>query len=174
MHTRLRPLTRVLALIGILAVYAASAGCSGGQNVTAENLEAARRLWTEAGIRDYDLEYTSGPNNDHYLTTVHDGEVKKVEGIQPGSRRIELHPGDPRFYSVDGLFLTIANELAQLKRATPFEQPPGTKIVMKFKTDPKLGYPEWYRRDIMGRSQNARIDVIKITRTAPVLKPEKG
>ena len=44
---------------------------------------------------------------------------------------------------------------------------------MKFKTNPELGYPEWYRRDIMGTSQSARIDVIKLTPTAAASKPEK-
>ncbi len=160
-------------MLGILAACASVAGCSGGQEVTSQNIEAAKRLWTASGIRDYDLEYTSGPYNDHYLVTVHDGAVRKVESIQPGGRRIALHPGESRYYSVDGLFLTITNELAQLKRDTPFEKPKGTKIVMKFKTDPKLGYPLWYRRDIMGGSQGARFDVIKITRTAAALQSQK-
>jgi hypothetical protein len=173
MHLRLRPGTRWLASLGILAVCASVLGCSGGQEVTSENVGAAKRLWTEAGIRDYDLEYTSGPFDDHYVVTVHDGTVRKVESIQPGGGRVELHPGEPRYYSVDGLFLTITNELAQLKTDTPFEKPKGTKIVMKFQTDPKLGYPHWYRRDIMATSLGARFDVIKITRTAAALKPEK-
>ena len=69
--------------------------------------------------------------------TVHDSEVKKVEAIQPGGTAIELHPGAPRYYSVDGLFVTIADELAQLEKPSPFEQPKGTKIVMKFKTEPE-------------------------------------
>lgn len=150
-----------------------AAGCSGGQAVTSENVEAARRLWTKAGIRDYDLEYTTAPSNGHFLVTVHDGEVKKIEAIGPGGARHELHPGAPRYYSVDGIFVTIADELAQLKKSTPFEQPKGTKIVMKFNTNSKLGYPEWYHRDIMGTSQSARIDVIRLTPTAAELKPEK-
>ena len=150
-----------------------SLGCSGGQEVSSENVEAARRLWTRAGIRDYDLEYTSGPFDDHYLVTVHDGTVGKIESIQPGGKRVELRPGAPRFYSVDGLFLTITNELAQLKTDTPFDKPRGTKILMKFKTDPKLGYPLWYRRDIVGAPHGARFDVIKITRRAAAPRLEK-
>ena len=100
--------------------------------------------------------------------------VKKVESIQPDGARVELHPGAPRYYSVDGLFMTIADELAQLEKPNPFQQPKGTKIVMKFKTNPELGYPEWYRRDIMGASQNARIDVIKLTPTRRQVEGEKG
>jgi hypothetical protein len=160
-------------MLSFLASWLAATGCSGGQDVTAPGIKAARELWSRAGIRDYDLEYTTAPANGHFLVTVHDGEVKKVEAIEPGGERVELHPGAPRYYSVDGLFVTIADELAQLEKPNPFEQPAGTKILMKFKTNPDLGYPEWYRRDIMGANRSARIDVIKLTPTAGALKREK-
>jgi Family of unknown function (DUF6174) len=159
--------------LGILVACLAAGGCSGGQDVSADGIKAARELWSRAGIRDYELEYTTGPANGHFLVTVHDGEVKKVEGIQPGGGRVELNPGAPRYYSVDGLFVTIADELAQLEKPNPFELPAGTKILMKFKTNLELGYPEWYRRDIMGTSQSARIDVIKLTPRAGALKPKR-
>jgi hypothetical protein len=171
LHERRLRLRRRLWL-GFLAACLAAGGCSGGQDVTADGIKAARELWSKAGIRDYELEYTTTPANGHFLVTVHDGEVKKVEAIQPGGTRVELHPGAPRYYSVDGLFLTIADELAQLEKPSPFEQPKGTRILMKFKTNPELGYPEWYCRDIMGASQSARIDVIKLTPAGPI-KPEK-
>ena len=45
------------------------------------------------------------------------------------------------FTASNGLFTTIADELAQLKMDRPFGQPPGTKVVMRFTPDPKLGYP---------------------------------
>ena len=157
---------RPLLWPGIIFACLASGGCSGGQDVSADGIKAARELWSKAGIRDYELEYTTAPANGHFLVTVHDGEVKKVESIQPGGTRVEMHPGAPRYYSVNGLFVTIADELAQLEKPNPFEQPKGTRILMKFKTNPELGYPEWYRRDIMGASQSARIDVIKLTPTA--------
>jgi Family of unknown function (DUF6174) len=168
-----RPNSRRIACIGVLVAWTAAAGCSGGQNVTTENIEAARRLWTKAGIRDYELEYTTAPAHGHFLVTVRGGEVKKVEGVQPGGARNELHPGAPRYYSIDGIFTTIADELAKLKEANPFDEPKGTTIVMKFKTNPELGYPEWYRRDIMGTNRSARIDIVKLTRTPAALKPEK-
>jgi hypothetical protein len=154
--------------LGILAAALAAAGCSGGQDVTADGIQAARQLWSKAGIRDYELEYTTAPANGHFLVTVRGGEVQRVESIQPGGARFDLKPGAPRYYSVDGLFVTIADELAQLEKPNPFEHPKGTKVLMKFKPNPELGYPEWYRRDIMGASQSARIDVIKLTPTAGV------
>ena len=33
---------------------------------------------------------------------------------------------------------------------------------MRFKPDPKLGYPHWYRRDVMGTSLSIAIDVVKL------------
>ena len=141
-----------IARVGIIVAWMAAVGCSGGQTVTAENLDAARGLWAKAGIRDYDLEYTTAPANGHFLVTVRAGEVKKVEGILDGGARHELHPAAPRYYSVDGIFTTIADELAKLKEDKPFDQPKGTTIVMKFRTHPELGYPEWWHRDIMGAS----------------------
>jgi hypothetical protein len=147
----------------VLAAVAVVAGCSGGEPVTPESIAAAREAWAEAGIRDYDLEWTSsGMNQAHYYVTVRGGTVRKVESVAPDGRRFELHPGEPRFYGVDGLFLTMADELAQLKTDRPFGQPKGTKVVMRFTRDPKLGYPRSYRRDVLGTSQTAAIDVIRL------------
>jgi hypothetical protein len=163
-----------LAILGITAILGTAFGCAGGQEVTPGAIEAARSLWTRAGIRDYDLELnwtTSGMNTAHYFITVHGGVVQKVESIQPDGRRIVLVPGAARYYSIDGLFLTIADELAQLQTDTPFSRPKGTKVVMRFETDPKLGYLHWYRRDVMGAVQGARIDVIRLTPTAPASTP---
>jgi hypothetical protein len=33
---------------------------------------------------------------------------------------------------------------------------------MRFKPDPKLGYPLWYHRDVMGTSLSIAIDVVKL------------
>jgi hypothetical protein len=145
------------------AVLAVIAGCSGGVPVTPESIAAARKVWTEAGIRDYDLEWTnSGTNQAHYYVTVRGGTVRKVESVAPDGRRFELHPGEPRFFGVDGLFLTMADELAQLNTDRPFGQPKGTRVVMRFTRDPKLGYPLSYRRDVLGTSQSVAIHVIRL------------
>jgi hypothetical protein len=147
----------------VLAAVAAVAGCSGGEPVTPEAIAAARTVWAGAGIRDYDLEWTSsGVNQAHYYVTVRGGSVRKVESVAPDGRRFELHPGEPRFFGVDGLFLTMADELAQLKTDRPFGQPRGTKVVMRFTRDPKLGYPLSYRRDVLGTSQSVAINVIRL------------
>ena len=165
-----RPRTRgfVLIQLGSLAILGSALGCSGGQNVTPEAIDQAKRLWKETGIRDYELELnwtTNGQTHSHYLVVVKDGDVRQVESVLADGRRIDLHPGSPRYFSVEGLFLTMADELALLKTDRPFGQPQGTKVVMRFKADPKLGYPLWYRRDVLGTSQSVSIDVIKLVPT---------
>jgi len=161
---------------GILAILGSTLGCTGGQEVNPGAVDAARRLWTQAGIRDYQLEWSvTGSNNAHYVVSVQDGEVRKVESIRPDGARGVLHPPEPRFYGVDGLFLTIAEELALLKADSPFGRPSGTKVVMRFEPDSKLGYPHWYRRDVMGAPKSMRIDVIRLVPTAALtLESRKG
>ena len=151
-----------------LCVVCLFAGCSGGQTVTPEALAAARQTWTAAGMHDYDLEWTaSGPSSGHYFVTVRGGEVRKVESVAPDGRKYELHPAEPRFFGVDGLFTTIADELAQLKSDRPFGQPKGTKVVMRFTPDPRLGYPRLYRRDLLGTMRGLAIDVVRLTPVEP-------
>jgi hypothetical protein len=158
-------------MLGLLAILGAMIGCAGGQEVTAEAINQSKQVWKMAGIRDYDLDWTvTGAQNNHYYVTVRGGDVRKVESAQTDGRRFELHPSETRFYSVDGLFLTIADELAQLKTDLPFGQPQGTKIVMRFKPDKKLGYPLWYRRDVMGTSLAIAIDVVKLVPVASTPK----
>jgi hypothetical protein len=159
---------RKLALPCIVTIFAALTGCVGGQEATPEALQSAKERWANAGITDYDLEWTvAGSQSNHYHVTVRASEVRKVESVRPDGQRIALKPGAPRFYSVDGLFLTIADELAQMKTDHPFGQPQGTKVVMRFKSDPDLGYPQWYRRDVMGTSLSIVIDVVKLLPLTP-------
>jgi hypothetical protein len=132
--------------------------------VTPQTIAAAKATWAAAGIRDYDLEWTAaGLNRAHYLVTVRGGVVRKVESVAPDGRRFELHPAEPRFYGVDGLFVTISDELAQLQTDQPFGQRKGTKVVMRFTPDAKLGYPRSYRREVLGTSQSLAIDVIGLS-----------
>jgi hypothetical protein len=162
------------AKAGILAIAVCALGCSRGQEVTPEALAQARQLWKDAGISDYELEWTAtGPNNVHYDVTVQGGQVKTVIAVQPDGQQVERHPPDSRFYSMDGLFLTIADELAQLKTDRPFNQPQGTKVLTRFQPDSKLGYPHWYRRDVMGTSQAMRIDVVKLVPSAVTSQASK-
>lgn len=162
-----------LRILAILAGLGMMAGCDRGEVVTPEAIAQAKHLWSQAGIRDYELDWSvTGQNNAHYLVTVQAAEVRKVDAIEPDGRRIELHPGSPRFFGIDGLFVTISDELAQLNTEKPFGQPKGTTIVMRFHPDAKLGYPHWYRRDVLGTSQAVTIDVNKLVPTGNSVNPK--
>ncbi len=146
-------------------------GFAGGQNVTPESVAEAKRVWTQAGIRDYDLDWSvRGPNNAHYSVTVRGGEVRKLESVQRDGRKVELHSADAQTFGVDGLFRTINDELALIQTDRPFDQPKGTRVVMRFQPDAKLGYPHWYHRDVMGTSLSIAIEVNSLTPAAPESK----
>jgi hypothetical protein len=138
-------------------------GCGQGIDATPASIATAETKWKAAGIRNYDLEWTnSGMGNGHYRVFVRDGEVKAIYSRLPDGREVIAKPGQPRFYSIDGLFLTIKDELAQLKTDNPFGQPKRTSAILKFTPDPQLGYPKSYRRDVMGTPKGVSIDVIKL------------
>lgn len=167
-RSRLRQPLIVVAVVavGILAAIVAFVRYSAGQTVTPEALAAARKTWEAAGIGDYDLEWmASGKMTAHYFVTVRGGKVLKIESIVPDGRKFEVHPAEPRFYGVEGLFTTIADELAQLREPEPFGQPRGTTAVMKFTPDSRLGYPRSYRRNVLGTTQELALDVIRLIPT---------
>lgn len=166
-------LRRGPAGLGIAAVLIAAAGCGGGQVATPESVHAARQLWAHAGLRDYDLDWSvSGSNNAHYLVTVRGGEVRKVESLQGDGSKVTLHPEKMQFYGVDGLFRTIDEELAICgKQEKPFGQPKGTKVVMRFRPDERLGYPHWYHRDVLGTTASMAIDVKSLTPATQAAEP---
>jgi hypothetical protein len=162
----------------LLAVVLTLAGCAGGVDVTGPSLAEARRRWEQAGIRDYQLEWTSsGLGRGHYVVTVRDGQVVSIESILTDGKRMAVHPPEPRFYGVEGLFMIIGDELAQLQMSAPFGQPKGTKAVLRFTPEPKLGYPQSYRRDVLGTPLALAIDVIRFEpqpKSPPTAQPDRG
>jgi hypothetical protein len=150
-------------MLGILAIVGGVSGCGGGQEVTPEAIDHAKQLWTKAGIRDYDLEWTvAGAQSNHYYVTVRGGEVRKVESILTDGRRIALKSFDTKYFGVDGLFLTMADYVALRKKDVSSGESKVAQVVMRFKPEPKLGYPQWFRRDVVGSTQALAIDVVKL------------
>jgi hypothetical protein len=156
------------AALMLSVVLAAVAGCARGEVVTPDSIREARGRWERANVRDYDLEWaSSGPSDTHYAVKVRDGQVQTVESIMPDGRRYVVKPANPKFYGVEGLFMVIADELAQLDQPTPFGRPKGTTAVLHFTPDPKFGYPRSYRRDVVGAPTALAIDVLRFTPTSP-------
>lgn len=167
MHAR-RPGPRRLPALLLIAL----AGCAGGEDVTPRTLARARQLWERAGVDDYNLEWTSsGAREGHYLVYVRGGRVAAIRSVQPDGRQVEARPGDPSYYGVEGLFRILREEADQLLEDRPFNQPKGTRILLKFTPDPELGYPRRYRRDVVGSRQGLAIDVIELDRDPPAAIP---
>ena len=153
-----------LAWLGLVAI-----GCAGGEPLTTDAIDRARQTWERAGLRDYDLEWTSsGQTRGHYRVTVRGARVTRIDSILPDGRAIEVHPARADLYGVDGLFVVLEDELAQLGADAPFGQPKGTSAVLRFTPDPDLGYPRSYHRDVVGAPRGLAIDVIRLDRASPL------
>ncbi len=150
------------------------AGCGeSGEPVRQERIESDAARWAAAGIRDYDLVWqsVSTRNRSTYKVYVRDGSVRAVRLVRPDGKAVALKPADMNFYSVEGLFRTIREELAQSQEPRPFGQPPGTTVVLTMRSDDRLGYPTIYRRDIFGVEDRMGIDVIELTPSKAEVPP---
>lgn len=151
----------------VLALLAGVAGgCAGTEDVTPRTLRKARQQWQQANVRNYEMEWTSrgpqtGRGGAHYRVKVRDGKVEAVEAIRPDGRFAAVNTKKPEYFGVDGLFKTIQEEMAQLDTDKPFGQPKGTRVILQFTPDPKLGFPRSYRRDVMNVPQGVAIDVVR-------------
>jgi hypothetical protein len=158
--------------IAVLTLLLALAGCHGGEDVTTRSLQAARRTWQQAGLRDYDLEWTSsGARTNHYRVFVRGGQVKAVYMVQPDGREVVAKSAEPRLFGVEGLFDTIEEELNQAQAEHPFGQSKGVRVVLRFNPDPKLGYPRDFHRDVLGTQQRLGIDVLRLDTHPPASIP---
>ena len=159
---------RAAAIVLVLAALLPVACASSTQPLTADALAKLRRTWRAAGLRDYDLFWsTSGVRSARYRVFVRDGAVQRIDSIQTDGTVIEAKPAEPSMYSVDGLFRTLREELDQLAGDTPFGKPKGTRCVLAFEPDPKLGYPRVFDRDVMGASKGVEIRVEKLVPREP-------
>lgn len=144
-----------------------------GDPVNPERIERDAARWAAAGIRDYDLTWQSisSRNQSIYKVFVRGDEVKAVRLIRPDGKAVALKPADTNFYSVEGLFRTLREELAQSQETRPFGQPPGTTVILTMRSDERLGYPTLYRRDIFGVEDRMGIDVIELNPSTAEIPP---
>jgi hypothetical protein len=138
-------------------------GCVQGEDVNPRTLARARRAWDQARPANYDLEWTtSGARDGHYFVTVREGTVQSVESVGPDGKKTLIHPPDPSYYSVDGLFLALETESEQALKRRPFGLPEGTVPKLEFETDPRLGYPLRYRRHVNRAGGRLALDVLRL------------
>jgi hypothetical protein len=153
-------------MIALALLAAVAGGCGRSEDVRPRTLRRAEQTWEQANIKNYELEWTaSGPQTGrrgaHYRVRVRDGKVQSVEAIRPDGQFVAVNTKRPEYFGVDGLFRTIEEEMAQLDTDKPFGQPKGTRVVLQFTPDEKLGFPRSYRRDVMNVPQGVAIDVVK-------------
>ncbi len=142
----------VVAVVAVIVFWPES-----GETVTREALQRARQVWRQAGILDYDLDLrTSGAREGSYHVEVRGGAVRKIT--------IDGRTADPKeagYYSVEGLFLIVEEELDNAERGVPA---PGKDVWLWMKTDPQLGYPVRFIRQVSGTAQGITLDVLKFER----------
>lgn len=157
----------------VVLLCASLPACGPTLDVTEPALREARAKWNRANVRDYNLEWVAqGPRlSGHYVVFVRGGRVEQVRSIQSGGREIIVKPGDPHFYSIDGLFQTLEEELDQARSEHPFGQPAGAHVLMRFDADPTLGFPARYRRDVSGSKMALSIDVVRLDTSPKLVGP---
>lgn len=150
----------------MIVLSAFLSGCGRSEPLGPRSLRKARETWLRTGIRSYDLDWTvSGPQTAGrvvlYRVVVRGGLPESVKTVRRNGTWADVHTHNAEYFTVDGLFRTLEEELAQLKSPTPFGKPKGTSILLDFVADDTYGFPRRYRRDIVGEKYGLSIDVIQ-------------
>jgi len=128
-----------------------------GDPLTEEALAAARKRWSEHGLRDYTLEIERlGAQQDHCHIEVKGGVVASmtVDGEPVGERVREQ-------WSVEGIFVFLAEELSN--RAHPevtFGVSDPEQVVLRASFDPEYGYPRRFLRHVIGQRRSVEWEIV--------------
>lgn len=124
--------------------------------MTAEVLAGAREMWRTAEIKDYDLRYTM--NGNVCEVTVRGGIVTalRVNGIEGRSSQW-------RFFSMDGLFETLAMDLEAVTDSAGAFAGNADHILMRVRFNPVFGHVERYIRSSGGLARGAEIELHTFT-----------
>ena len=151
---RMRSRSRWFPLaLGVLAAAAATALLlaqrGAGEALTREALENARRNWRERGPANYSLAVrVSGVQQGEHAILVEGGEVREMTtGGAP------VREGARRYWSVDGMFEFLDEELRRAERA------PEGEVVLQAAFDEELGYPKSFLRHVIGQTRGIEWDV---------------
>lgn len=124
--------------------------------LTAESYQQALDRWQQHGPANYDLEVD-------------------VAGRQSGTIRLEVRGGEPTALTRDGLvparrtwvYWTIPEQFESIQREmtadpqTTFGVPDRAQIILRAEFDPDLGYPRRYQREILGRDESIRWEIVR-------------
>lgn len=140
-----------VAAVGINAVY------NMRQQLSAEALEQARRLWEKNGPHDYDLEYvkTLGTGTETLVVKVRNGKTVAVDGnvfMDEGRNKEQFYSR----YGMDALFDDIDSFLKQDAR------PGSPRAFNVAQFDPDDGHLLYYRRSVSATRQQVQIQVKRL------------
>jgi hypothetical protein len=141
-------------LLGLLAAAVAVAAYlvtrpDTGDPLTPERLAAARARWAERAPKDYALDVrVRGAQRGDYLIEVRGGEVTAMTS---GGAPVEARARD--YWTVDGMFRFLADELSNRDRAATLYGVPGPDdVILRAAFDPATGYPVRFLRHVLGKS----------------------
>lgn len=123
------------------------------------DLEAAEARWRAEGPADYDLDLQLGgarPGSVH--VEVRGGEVTAMtrDGQTPDQRRTW------DVWSVEGQFDTLFRELELADApAREMQVDAATRLVLRAEFDPRFGYPQRYRRIVLGQGPEVYWEVTR-------------
>jgi hypothetical protein len=148
-------LVGLLAAAAIVTVYFATRPDTGAP-LTPERLAAARARWTERAPRDYVLDVAvRGAQRGDYHVEVRAGEVVAMtSGGAPVDARAR------EYWTVDGMFRFLAEELSNLDRAqVVYGVTDADDVVLRAAFDPDTGYPARFLRHVLGKSAGIEWEV---------------
>ena len=126
------------------------------QPVTAERLEVARAQWHQAHISDYEMEVeVSGTQSGVYQITVRGGDLQHM--TRDGQ---QANPHEGEYWTVEGLFRTIVEELHLPDPMAGGPRPSGGQRALLASFDHRLGYPLKFL--VSGRSRSIQIQVHRL------------
>ena len=126
--------------------------------VTREGLAAARNRWDQANIASYDMDLeTRGAQVGSYHVEVRDHEVRSI--TRDGT---PATPNALEYWTVEGLFLTIEEELDRAQSWRGRASDAVTDVWLRMRCHPKLGYPVRFVSQVPGRTQSVEIHVLQL------------
>ena len=144
-----------------LIAVALLTGCTRGDTLTAEGLAAAKARWADQGLTSYRMEVEitgDRVEEGHFRVSVEDGAVTEV------SRNDKPVVSRDAFYTIDGMFSMLGDELRMAQQAQRYWQAAeGARVYQRAYFDPDRGYCRRYLRAVTGTQHNIVIEVHQLT-----------
>ena len=154
----MKTISRSWSLVVVVGVLLTTANCAKGEDLTRERLGQAAARWQQASISSYRM--TLEITGDRIKAGTFEIEVirNKIKAVSRNGKNIG---SNDRFYSLDGLFKFLDDELEIAKEpARYFNAPSDTRVYLRAHFDPKLGYPTRYLRSVVGTDHNITLEVV--------------